>query len=666
MSAIALAHPDVQREQALAFLQQMKRIRAFELKCAEKYSAGDIRGFLHLYIGEEAVATGVIAALEERDAVVATYREHGHALARGMSADACMAEMYGRVEGCSRGRGGSMHLFDGARRFYGGNAIVGGGLPLAAGLAWGDKRAGNGAITACFFGEGAVSEGEFHEALNLAALWRLPVLFCCENNGYAMGTALDRSTKVTSIAARAATYGMPGEAVDGMDVFAVHEAASRAVAAVRSGAGPWLLELRTYRFRPHSMFDPELYRDAEEVAWWKERGPIVRLRARLEEEGWLGGEDAIDAAVAEEVEASVAFAEAGSDEPVDELERFVLAEDHEAPEPGTASGESTEMSYREAVRAAISEAMDADERVFLVGEDVGAYGGCYAVTKGMLEQYGPERIVDAPLSEAGFVGAGIGAAIAGQRPIVEIMTVNFSLLALDQLLNTAATLRHMSGGQCGVPLVVRMATGAGKQLAAQHSHSLEGWYAHIPGLKVLAPATVQDARGMLAAALADPDPVLIFEHVMLYNRSGPVDAGALPVDICSAAVRREGHDVSLITYGGSLPMVLEAAETLGSEGISAEVLDLRVLRPLDEEAVLATARKTGRVVVVDEGWRSGSLSAEVAARIQEHAFYELDAPVQRVCSHEVPMPYPKHLEDAATPSLDEVLQAARQAVGGTV
>jgi 2-oxoisovalerate dehydrogenase E1 component len=666
MSAATHLHPQFDGEQAVDFYRDMKRIRAFELRCAELYSAGHIRGFLHLYVGEEAVATGVCGALQPQDAVVATYREHGHALLRGLSAGACMAEMYGKVEGCSRGRGGSMHLFDGPRRFYGGNAIVGGGLPLAAGLAWGDKRMGRDAVTVCFFGEGAVAEGEFHEALNLAALWRLPVLFCCENNGYAMGTALARSQASPSVVTRALAYGMPAEAVDGMDVLAVHEAAQRAITAVRAGAGPWLLELRTYRFRAHSMFDAELYRDAEEVAWWKERGPILRLGATLREAGLLddAGDAAIDALVTEEVDAGVAFAEAATDEPVSELLRFVLSEEPEGFVPAR-DGEVQEMTYREAVRSAISEAIEADERVFLVGEDVGAYGGCYAVTKGLLDRYGPERIIDAPLSESGFTGAGIGAAAAGARPIVEVMTVNFSLLALDQILNTAATLRHMSGNQCSAPVVIRMATGAGKQLAAQHSHSLEGWYAHIPGLKVLAPATVQDARDMLAAALADPNPVVIFEHVLLYAASGSWDPGQ-PCDLRSAAVRREGDDVSLITYGGSLPTCLAAAEELAAAGVSAEVLDLRILRPLDDDAILATARKTGRAVIVDEGWRTGSLAAEIAARIQEHAFYDLDAPVQRVCTAEVPIPYPQHLEQAALPSVERIVAAAQAAMAGAV
>jgi len=324
--------------------------------------------------------------------------------------------------------------------------------------------------------------------------------------------------------------------------------------------------------------------------------------------------------------------------------------------------EAIEITYREAVREALRDAIKRDERVFLMGEDVGRYGGCYAVSHGLLAQFGPERIRDTPLSESGFTGAGIGAAMAGMRPIVEVMTVNFSLLALDQILNTAATLRHMSGNQFGVPLVIRMATGAGRQLAAQHSHSLEGWYAHVPGIKVLAPATLEDARGMLWTALEDPDPVLIFENVMLYNMTGKLAADAGAVDIDKAAVRRPGRDISLITYGGSLWKTLEAATTLAGDGIEAEVIDLRSLRPLDDATIMASVAKTRHAIIVDESWRTGSLAAEVGMRIVEQAFWSLDAPLGRVCSEEVPIPYPRHLENAAIPQATKIVAATKAAL----
>ncbi|MFC3626003.1 alpha-ketoacid dehydrogenase subunit beta [Vogesella amnigena] len=317
------------------------------------------------------------------------------------------------------------------------------------------------------------------------------------------------------------------------------------------------------------------------------------------------------------------------------------------------------ITYREACRQAIRAALLADPRCFVMGEDVGRYGGCYAVTKGLLEEFGPQRIRDTPLAENGIAGAGVGAALAGLRPIVEIMTCNFSLLALDQIMNNAASLSHMSGGQFAVPLVIRMATGGGRQLAAQHSHSLEGWYAHIPGLKVLVPATVEDARHMLAAALADPNPVLIFEHIVLYNAEGELDEAVSAVDIEHAKVRRSGTDISLVTYGNSLPKCLVAAEELARAGIQAEVIDLRVLRPLDSATVIASVNRTHRCLIVDEGWRSGSISAEIAARLADEALYELDAPVRRVCSAEVPVPYAAHMETAALPQVADIVAAAR-------
>lgn len=319
-------------------------------------------------------------------------------------------------------------------------------------------------------------------------------------------------------------------------------------------------------------------------------------------------------------------------------------------------------TYRTAVHDSIRDAMAADERVLLMGEDVGAYGGTYAASKGLLEEFGPDRIRDTPLSELGFVGVGIGAALGGLRPIVEVMTVNFSLLSLDQIVNTAAALRHMSGGQFSVPLVVRMATGAGRQLAAQHSHSLEGWYAHIPGIKVVAPATVADAYGMLPTALADPDPVVIFEHVQLYNTSTDIDTLA-PTDIERAAVRREGKDVTVIAYGGNVPKALDAANQLALAGIDCEVVDLRVLRPLDDDTILASVRKNHRAVVVDEGWRTGSFAGEISARIVENAFYDLDAPIARVCTEEVPIPYAKHLEEAALPQPEKIVAAVQSLFG---
>ena len=642
-------------------LKTMIRIRRFEDKCAEMYTLQKIRGFLHLYDGEEAIAAGIIPLLTDQDRVVATYREHGHALARGVPMGAVLAEMYGKAEGCAGGRGGSMHLFSRDHLFYGGNAIVGGGLPLSVGLALADRMQNSNAVTSSFFGEGAVAEGEFHESLNLAALWKLPVLFVCENNGYAMGSALALTESQIDISAKARSYDIESEAVDGMDVVAVEVAARRALKYIADTGKPYFLECRTYRFRAHSMFDPQLYRSKDEIEEWREKGPILRFQTWLNDSGLLHSYEAskIVVEVDEEIAEAVAFAEAGTYEPVETLTQFVTSPDRPVSPKPSSPDNMVLTTYREAVKSGIVDAMTRDARVFLMGEDVGYYGGCYAVSKGLLDEFGSDRIRDTPLSESGFTGAGIGAAIAGMRPIVEVMTVNFSLLALDQILNTAATLRHMSNNQFGVPVVIRMATGAGKQLAAQHSHSLEGWYAHIPGLRVLAPATMEDARGMLWTALEDPDPVLIFENVMLYNRTGEIPENAGPVDIDRAVVRREGADISLITYGGSLFKTLDAAAVLSEIGISAEVIDLRSLRPLDMETIQKSVAKTHRALIVDEGWRSGSLSAEIGMRLAEDAFFDLDAPLARVCSEEVPIPYAQHLEHASIPQTDKIVAAAK-------
>ena len=657
--------PHLDHAHVRALLKGMIRIRRFESKCAELYTQQKIGGFLHLYDGEEAVAVGVIPLLKSEDRIIATYREHGHALARGMPMTTVLAEMYGKVEGCSGGRGGSMHLFSREANFYGGNAIVGGGLPLAVGLSLADKMQGADGVTACFFGEGAVAEGEFHEALNLASLWDLPVLFVCENNGYAMGTALDLTEAQTDISAKARSYSIQGETVDGMDVVAVEAATRRALSAIKETGKPYFLECRTYRFRAHSMFDAQNYRTKGEVEDWREKGPIVRFQGWLQETNLLH-EDEIKAIVAEvdaEIAAAVAFAEAGTDEPLETLTRYVTAPERPAAPTPAKPAKMVETTYREAVKAGIVEAIERDERVFLMGEDVGHYGGCYAVSKGLLDRFGADRIRDTPLSESGFTGAGIGAAMAGMRPIVEVMTVNFSLLALDQILNTAATYRHMSNNQFGVPVVIRMATGAGRQLAAQHSHSLEGWYGHIPGLRILTPATLEDARGMLWTALQDPDPVLIFENVMLYNMTGELAENAGAVDIDHAAVRRKGTDLTLITYGGSLFKSLDAADELAKQGVSAEVIDLRCLRPLDMPTILASVAKTHRVLIVDEGWKTGSISAEIGMQLAEDAFFDLDAPLARACSAEVPIPYAAHLEAAAIPQVPGIVTAALKLMG---
>lgn len=664
--ATAAQKPRVSKDHALELLRAMLRVRRFEERCVELYTQEKIRGFLHVCIGQEAVAAGVLFNIADDEAVVAAYREHGHALLKGLSMDSVMAEMYGKVSGCAMGRGGSMHLFDNARRFFGGNAIVGGGIPLAVGLALAEKMQGGNRATICFFGDGAASEGVFYESMNLAALWQLPVVFVCENNYYAMGTPLAVEHALPEIFRKAEAIGVPAERIDGMSVVQVEAAARKALQAARDGKGPYLIECDTYRFRAHSMFDPQLYREQAEVDEWKKKDPIDRLANWMAQTGMITADerDALEAGIAAEVEQAVQFAETADWETEATLHEHLL-QPLPAPlaPPPAPETEPMETSLREAFHSGLEEALEHDDRVFLLGEDIGRYGGCYAVTHDLFQQFGAERILDTPLAENGFTGAGLGAALGGMRPVVEIMTVNFSLLAIDQIVNTAAALLHMSGGQFNVPVVIRMATGAGRQVAAQHSHSLENWYAHVPGLRVLAPATVEDARYMLWAALQDPNPVLIFEHVMLYNHKAELTPHPQGVDIEKAAIRRTGRDISLITYGGCLYKTLDAAEQLAAEGIEAEVIDLRVLRPLDTRTLVESVSRTRRVVIVDEGWKTGSLAGELIAMLNEQAFWELDAPPARVCSDEIPVPYPKHLEQATLPRTEEIVAAAKRTLG---
>lgn len=662
----ASSKPRFSREHALALLRDMLRVRRFEERCVELYTREKIRGFLHVCIGQEAVAAGVMFNIAEDEAVVSAYREHGHALLKGMTMEQVMAEMYGKVSGCAMGRGGSMHLFDAATRFFGGNAIVGGGIPLAVGLALAEKMQGGKRATICLFGDGAASEGVFYESMNLAALWQLPVVFICENNHYAMGTPLEVEHAQGEIFRKAEAIGVPAERVDGMSVVQVEAAARKALEAARNGAGPRLIECDTYRFRAHSMFDPQLYRDQAEVEEWKKKDPIDRLANWMAEVNMITEDQraAMEAEIAEEVERSVEFAEAAEWEPRETLlEHLSLPLPTPLAPPPAPESETTKTNLREAFHRGLEEALEHDPRVFLMGEDIGRYGGCYAVTHDLFGQFGAERVVDTPLAENGFTGAGLGAALGGMRPVIEIMTVNFSLLAIDQIVNTAAALLHMSGGQFNVPVVIRMATGAGRQVGAQHSHSLENWYAHVPGLRVLAPATVEDARYMLWAALQDPNPVVIFEHVMLYNHSAELTPQPDGVDIEKAAIRRPGEDLSLITYGGSLYKTLEAAERLAADGIEAEVIDLRVLRPLDTDTLIESVSRTRRAVIVDEGWKTGGLAGELMAIINEQAFWELDAPLARVCSAEVPVPYAQHLEKAVLPVVEDIVAAAKKTLG---
>src|SRR5919106_1276219 len=527
--------------------QDMVRIRAFEERVIEQFQAGAVKGTAHSYIGEEAIAVGTCAHLRDDDYVASYHRGHGHCIAKGARTDRMMAELMGRATGYCRGLGGSMHVADMERNILGANGIVGAAMPLSVGAALAIKLRGGDQVVVAFFGDGANNQGIFHESLNLAAVWRLPVLFVCENNHFALSTSYRNSTAIESVAARAAAYGIPGSRIDGKDVVAVHDAVGAAVARARAGDGPSLIEALTWRWGQHSMRanlpDP---RSAEDMDDWKRRDPIGRLRTMLTEREIVAVKelDGIDAAAKKELDDAIAFAEASPEPGEDLLKSAVYAPHQAALEPKERG--TRELTFAQALNEAMAQEMERDPNVFLMGEDVGQTGGIFQVSKGLMDRFGAERVRDTPISEATFCGAGVGAAIAGMRPIVEVQIFDFVTLMMDMIVNQAAKFRYMLGGRPTVPLVIRGPQGGGIRLAAQHSQSLEAWFAHVPGLVVVAPSTPYDAKGLLAAAIREDNPVIFLEHKALYATKGLVPADRYLLPIGKAAVRREGTDVTIV------------------------------------------------------------------------------------------------------------------------
>ena len=639
----------------------MRRIRAFEERTNELFEEGLIKGTAHLYIGQEAVAAGVCANLNDDDYVASTHRGHGHCIAKGAKIERMMAELMGRDTGTSRGLGGSMHIADMGLNILGANGVVGASLPIATGAGLAAKLRGEGQVAVPFFGDGAANQGVFHEALNLAAVWNLPVVFVCENNGYALTTRVESSTAGGAIARRAAAYGMPGVTVDGNDAVEVYLVVQDAVARARAGEGPTLIEATTYRRGRHSLRIelPEV-RPRDERRAWVVRDPIKRLEKRLVEEAVVAkkrvGE--IGAAVKSELEAAVTFGRE-SPEPAAETMVSAVSAPHDTPtEPGPAEGR--ELSFIEALNEAMHQEMARDPNVVVIGEDVAETGGIFGATKGLAKAFGSERVRDTPISEAGFVGCGLGAAVAGLRPVVEIQIFDFVALTMDMIVNQAAKFRFMQGGGPSVPLVVRGPQGGGIRLGAQHSQSLEAWFTHVPGLVVLAPATPYEAKGLLVAAIRDDNPVIFLEQKLLYiGAGGPVPVEPYAVPIGKARVRREGTDVTVVATSSMVSRALSAATQLERDGISVEVIDPRTLKPLDEETILASVRKTNRLVIVHEGWKHGGFGAEVSATVIEKAFDDLDAPIQRLGALDVPMPYNDALERSVIPSQEGIVAAIR-------
>ena len=648
-------------------LRVMLRIRLFEDRVLREFAKGEMPGFVHTYHGSEAVAAGVCAHLEDSDMITSTHRGHGHCIAKGCGYAPMMAELYGREAGLCRGRGGSMHIADFAKGILGANAIVGGGISLATGAALAASLLGNGRVAVSFFGDGAANQGIFHESLNLAAIWKLPVVFVCENNGWAESTPVSYSTSVPDIVQRADSYGIAALAVDGSDYIAVHQAAAVAVERARSGLGPTLIEAKVVRMRGHYVGDPEQYRSREERRSARSEDPLA---AQLEAAG-------IDLAayseeVDKELDLAVDEAKAAPWPDPSEVELYVL--DDLPAAPASASGSqppSTERvgTFRQAVHEALAEAMRADPSVILMGEDIaggsglgppleGAMGGTFGVTKGLIEEFGPERVRDTPISEAAFTGAAVGASLGGLRPVVDLMWSSFTPYCFDQLFNQAAKMRYMFGGQTDVPLVLRMAAGAGLRAGGQHSDTLFSIFASIPGIKVVAPSSPAAAKGLLQSAIADDNPIVFLEHMSLYSNSGPLPEGSYGLPLGCASVVREGSDVSLIAFSAGVPMALGAAEVLSEEhGTSAEVIDLQTISPLDTETILASVARSGRVVVIDESPPRCSLASEISALISEFHLGRLRAPVARVCAASSPVPFSPPLEDAYLPSLKRVVDA---------
>ena len=639
----------------------MRRIRAFEERTAELFQEGLVKGTAHSYVGEEAIASAVGSILRDDDYMASNHRGHGHCIAKGAKLDRMMAELMGRDTGYCHGLGGSMHIADMNLNILGANGIVGAAMPLSTGTALAAKLRGTDQVVVAFFGDGGSNQGIFHESLNLASVWKLPVLFICENNQYALSTSYKRTTSAAQISDRAIGYQVPGVTIDGNDPEEVYNVVEEAVARARAGEGPTLIECLTYRWGQHSLRanlnDPRPEKELEE---WIARDPMkviekalidnkVATRKRLNE---------IGKAVETELEEAVTYGKDSPEPNVAMMEAAVYSPHATYTEPGPNT--DRELSFPEALNEALAQEMARDDSVFVMGEDVGETGGIFTVTKGLIDKFGEERVRDTPISEATFVGCGVGAAIAGMRPVVEIQIFDFIALTMDMLVNQAAKFRYMLGGGPTVPLVVRGPQGGGIRMAAQHSQSLEAWFTHVPGLVVVAPSTPYDAKGLLVSAIRDDNPVIFLETKLSYVGAGgrvPEDLYAIPIG--KADVKREGADVTVLATMAMVPRALTAATQLAREGIDVEVVDPRTLRPLDEETILESVRKTNRLVIVHEAWQKGGFGAEVSALVVENAFDYLDAPIQRVGARDVPMPYNDGLEVEVIPSIDRIANAIR-------
>jgi 2-oxoisovalerate dehydrogenase E1 component len=639
--------------------RRMLVIRGFEERVADLYRSGEVPGFVHLSIGQEAAAVGACWPLRAGDVITSTHRGHGHCLAKGMDPIGMFAELMAKDAGTNRGRGGSMHVADPAIGVFGANGIVAAGVPIAAGAATAAQLSGNGGLAVAFFGDGALAQGAFCEAANLAAVWRLPLVLFCENNGYAEFSPAAAQHAVT-LEQRAAGFGLSYVPVDGNDVMATATAMVEVVGAVRAGGGPVLVEATTYRWHGHYEGDPEHYRAAEEVAAWRERDPVVLHERRLREAGVTEAEiEAMRSSVTAQLDAAVDAARRLEPPDAGSLHRFVLHPRASLREPLPLPEGSAVFRTMDAIRSALEVELASDERVFLAGIDVGAGGNVFGLTRGLREQFG-DRVRDTPISETAVVGVGVGAAMAGMRPVVEIMYLDFLGVCFDQLLNQAAKLPYMTGGAAKVGMTVRTQFGAGRSSGSQHSQSLEALLAHIPGLTVVMPSTPADTYGLLRAAIQDPNPVVFIENRLLYGMKGPQPPADHIVPIGVSSIVREGSDVTVVSVSRMVHEALAAAETLAGEGISVEVVDLRTVAPLDLEPVLRSVTRTSRLLIAHEAVVPFGIGAEIAAQVGREAFWCLDAPIERVGAAPTPPPYAPSLERAWLPDRTDIAVAVRR------
>jgi 2-oxoisovalerate dehydrogenase E1 component len=653
---------ELDQDLLLRLYRQMQVIRQCEEQLARSHQRGLIHGACHTYVGQEAIAVGVCAHLRPDDVVFSTHRGHGHALAKGLPPQELMAELYGRATGCSRGRGGSMHLFAPEIGLMGTSGIVGPCILQAAGAGYSFKLLKKDQVAVAFFGDGAVNNGAFHEGLNLASIWKLPVLFICENNQFATEIPFRYAAGNPSVSMRGRAYGLPSHAVDGNDVEAIYWLAGEAIRCAREGEGPMLIECKTYRTRPHAEGMGDFtYRTREEVEEWKQRCPIQRLREHGLDKHAL---DAIDAEVAQLVAAAHQFAESSPYPDPQTATSHVYAEPAQAAPPATTppSAAPREITFMKATHEALAEEMARNPTIFVFGEGIGKRGGNFKTTEGLYDKYGPERLCDTPISERGFVGLAGGAAMTGTRPVVDFMFTDFILDATGEILNQIAKMQYMSSGRIKMPILLRGCIGIGHSAATHHSGNYYPLYGHFPGLRVVVPSTPYDAKGLLKRALHCSDPVLFLEHRELLRVKGPVPEHEYEIDFGQAAVVREGRDVTVVALALMVQRTLEASERLAGQGISVEVIDPRTISPLDSNTILRSVHKTGRLLIVDEAFAPFGLGAEVAARVIDVGFDDLDAPIRRLHGAWTPTPYSPPLEKAVVPQVEDIERAIRELV----